>query len=547
MSDQDDVIVREAAEEDLEGILAVFEAIYGSDYPYRSFTDPTWLKRSVYGDDIVMLAALDADTKRVLGSASVVLDVGATTDLIGEFGRLVVHPDARKRGVGRRLMEARLAFVEQRLHVGVVENRCTHPYSQMISHRHGFVPVGFLPLKHRFAERENVALFARHFGNALRLRRNNPRIVPEAHSIAHLALHNCGIEPDCIIDEDATAYPRGGEFRVEELTARSMPAVLRIERGRVRRREVFGPMRLQYGFFKLSARSASYLIAHSKLEDTASTPVIGGIGFIHDEVERSVRVFELIAGNDEVIFVLWSALLERCRKSGVEYIDVDVSAHAPRMQRTLVELGFVPSAFVPAMVFHDVERLDVIKMSRVLLDDARFGHLELIPSAQVFADTVTKNITRQHVLPRLQEAIEDLELFNGLQAEQQARVAAQCQVVSFDEGSELFHMGEPADRMFVIIEGEATIHMPKDGSVVGEVGPGELVGERALLVGEEHSATAVAHQRMVAASLSKASMDKLTRRRPDIGMILYRNLALALGSKLQRMHAWVNPDEDLAV
>jgi hypothetical protein len=37
-----------------------------------------------------------------------------------------------------------------------------------------------------------------------------------------------------------------------------------------------------------------------------------------------------------------------------------VSAHAPRMQRTLIELGFLPVAYLPALVFHDVERLDVV-------------------------------------------------------------------------------------------------------------------------------------------------------------------------------------------
>ena len=35
---------------------------------------------------------------------------------------------------------------------------------------------------------ESVALFCRHLGRALELRRNNPRVVPEVHAIAHLAL-----------------------------------------------------------------------------------------------------------------------------------------------------------------------------------------------------------------------------------------------------------------------------------------------------------------------------------------------------------------------
>jgi len=30
---------------------------------------------------------------------------------------------------------------------------------------------------------------------------------------------------------------------------------------------------------------------------------------------------------------------------------LNVSTHAPRMQRTLLELGYLPAAFVPALVF----------------------------------------------------------------------------------------------------------------------------------------------------------------------------------------------------
>jgi hypothetical protein len=215
------------------------------------------------------------------------------------------------------------------------------------------------------------------------------------------------------------------------------------------------------------------------------------------------------------------------------------------MQRTLVELGFVPSAYIPAMVFDDVERLDVVRMSRLLVE-LDPGEVAIAPACQKFADVVLEAMSRQHVLPQLEEALDRLELFAGLNDEQQQRLAVECHVVSFDAGGELFREGDSADRMFVIIEGGADIYMQRD-EPVGRVGPGELVGERALLVGDPHSATAVARTPMVLASISLEAMKDLTRRRPDIGVVVYRNLAAALGTKLQRMHAWADPSDDLAV
>ena len=102
--------------------------------------------------------------------------------------------------------------------------------------------------------RESLALLACYFGDALGLRKNHPRVIPEVHPLSHLALEDCSLRPDAVVDEDAPAYPPGGSFEFQELTADGYATLLRIQRGRVRRREVFGPVRLHYGLFKLQAR-----------------------------------------------------------------------------------------------------------------------------------------------------------------------------------------------------------------------------------------------------------------------------------------------------
>jgi len=370
-------------------------------------------RRKAMLDDIAMLTAVEDDTGRVLGTASVVFDVGSHTDLIGELGRLAVDPEARGRGVGGALMRGRVERIEKRLHVAVVENRCVHPYSQRISMSHGFVPVGFLPMKHLFGHRESISLFVRYFGAALELRDNHPRIVPEAHALAHFSLSQVGIPYDAIVDEDSAPYPHDGGFVAEELSEEGLPALIRIERGRVRRREIFGPMRLQYGFFKLSARHATYLIAREPTGPDGSGPVVGAIGFIRDDNEKNLRIFELITRTDDAVRFLLEELLARAAEWGTEYVEVDVSALAPRMQRTLVELGFLPVAYIPAMVFFDVERLDVVRMARLLVPPA-LGPIELVREAQVVADIVSRSLIRQTVLPKVAEAVHRLPVFAGL-------------------------------------------------------------------------------------------------------------------------------------
>jgi GNAT superfamily N-acetyltransferase len=522
------IVAREATGADVPAIREVFLATYGTDYSDAKVYDPTLLTKLVYSDDTLLLVAEDTDTGQVVGTASVILDVGAYSDLAAEFGRLAVRPEARRRGVGSLLMVERLRRVGDRLQVGLAEARVAHPYSLKIAEAHRFAAVGFLPLKWPLGGRESLALLVRYFGNALELRTNHPRVIPEAFPLAHMALENCGLPPDAIVDEESPPYPPGETFDLEELTVDGYAALLRIERGRVRRREVFGPLRLHYGLFKLQARKSHYLIARE------GGRIAGAVGFTLDPAEKVVRVFELIALHDPVVRFLLGGLEQLCREEwNVAYVEVDVSAYAPRMQRTLVELGFLPVAYVPALVFQDVERLDVVKMARLLVPpDVDTG--ALTPHAGAVADVVLRQFRSRAVLPRIAHAVQELPLFSGLSAEQITRLAGVCTVSAFEPGTRIFREGEAGKEMYVVLRGEVTIQVAGSAAPVGTLRAGECLGEMSLLTARPHSATAVARTHLETAVLGHQDLAELVRQRPDIAVHLYRNLAAGLGEKLKR-------------
>lgn len=458
--------VREAREEDVGQIREIFLAVYGTDYPHRELYDELWLKRSVFTDDALILVAEDTDAGRVVGTASVLFDFGAHSDLVGEFGRLAVHPDYRRMQVGKLLMDKRLEAIKNRLHVGLVVARTVHPYAQRISLAQGFIATGFLPLKHFFRHRESVALLARYFRDALALRRNNPRIIPEAYSLANLVMSQSPFTPDFIVDEDSASYPSGGDYRLEQLHAEGYPALLRIERGRVRNREIFGPMRLDYGFFKLQARQTNYFLARFDGQ------IVGAVGYTMDPVEHTVRVFELIALADDVVQFLLAELERKCREEmGIEYIEIDVSAHAPRMQRTLLELNFLPVAYVPAMVFYQVERLDILKMVRLnKLQD--LGPLGLTEPVQAVADVVMRGFSTCVIAPRMARAIKEVPLFHGMNTEQATRLAGVCTVKNLRTGERLFTGHDPADRLYVVLQGQVAISGGSSAEIIGSIHTG---------------------------------------------------------------------------
>jgi hypothetical protein len=425
-------------------------------------------------------------------------------------------------------MSERLRRVGDRLQVGLVEGRAAHPYSQKIAEAHGFAAVGFLPLRWRLHEGESLVLLVRYFGNALELRNNRPRVIPEVYPLAHLALRNCSLSPDVIVDEGAHPYPPGAAYEVQDLTTEGYAALLRIERGRVRHREIFGPGRLHYGTFKLQTRHSRYLIAR---EDGR---VAGAVGFTLDPLDRAVRIFELISLHDEVIRPLLSDLDRLSREKWGSLIEVDVSASAPRMQRTLIELGFLPVAYVPAMVFHEVERLDVVRMVRLLSSpDVRTDGLT--PACREVADLVLRLFRTRSVLPRVAEAVGALPLFAGLSAEQVGRLAGVCGVSAFEPGEVIFREGEADKQMHVVLQGEVAITVAGSVAPVGVLRGGECLGETSLLTAGVHSATATAITRLETAVLGRQDLAELIRLRPDIGLHIYRNLAVGLGEKLRRL------------
>ena len=527
------IAVREATEDDVGGIRDLFFATYDDDYTYKDFYDEQALKRIIWGDDTLLLVAHDKDAGTgegaLVGTASVLLEVGAYSDLVGEFGRLVVHPEHRGRGIGKRLMQERLERVRDRLHLGITEARVVHPYTQRIALKQGFSVVGFLPLKWPLGGTlESQALLARYFGGSLELRKNHPHVVPEVYGLAHLAMQNLGLRTDVIVDEASAPYPPGESFEVQELTTEGHSSLLRIERGRVRRREIFGPMRLHYGFFKLTKEHSNYLIARE------GGRIAGALGYTVEAFDQLVRVFELIPVEEGSIRCLFQELEHRCREAGnVHYLEIDVRADAPRMQRTLIELGYLPVAYLPAMTFRRVERLDVVRMVR-LLCPVEPGPMELLPPTRRMADVVLRTFSRRQVLPRIAATLENVEMFAGLTEEQGRRLASTCGHVTFEAGVEIFREGEPRTALYLVLEGAVAIRVAGRDLPVGRVEAGECLGEGVLLEDCRHTASAVALGPVEAGVLPREELLELLRRRPDLGVVVYRNLARGLCEKLRR-------------
>lgn len=75
--------------------------------------------------------------------------------------------------------------------------------------------------------------------------------------------------------------------------------------------------------------------------------------------------------------------------------------------------------------------------------------------------------------------LKDVAFFEGFTDDELRRVAELADEIDAEVGAELTDQGRPGQEAFVILEGRAGVHI--NGEQKAEVGPGEIIGEMALI------------------------------------------------------------------
>lgn len=374
--------IRPVREEDIEAIINLFRVNYGDDYAIPEFYDPMWVKRGIYSDHIIWLVI--EEEGRVVASGACILNAGDYNDNIGEIGRVVVDPEAGGKGLGRSLLAALIDASDERVEFAFAEARTTHPKTQKICERLGMVPLGFLPMAYQMTWRESFLIHGQLFGNGKLLREpGKVTIIPAVEPLAKLSLRNLDLKDSVAVQSNVEPYPSDGKFDIKPLTGESMVRLLKIEHGRYVEPEIFSALQVDMGYAQLRSRRADYLVAQS------GDHILGAVGFHFEEHDKTVRLIELIGEDDVAQGTLLRLAVESAeQKYNAEVLTCDVNAESPRLQQSLLELGFLPAAYLPGMVFHRTHRPDVVKMMKLRVP-WNLGPLELTDSSREYFDIVT--------------------------------------------------------------------------------------------------------------------------------------------------------------
>ena len=130
-------------------------------------------------------------------------------------------------------------------------------------------------------------------------------------------------------------------------------------------------------------------------------------------------------------------------------------------------------------------------------------------------------MTRIH-LPhkvRIADVLRASDLFDQLSSEELDQLSRELREVGLGRGEVLYRQGQPADQMFVIVEGcVQSMSTGPDGRLrmVGQLSDGDTLGEIALFSGEDHQATACAVTNARVLVLEREAFERLVAGRPHI-------------------------------
>ncbi len=107
---------------------------------------------------------------------------------------------------------------------------------------------------------------------------------------------------------------------------------------------------------------------------------------------------------------------------------------------------------------------------------------------------------------------------------------------TYRDGEFVFLKGQPGAAMFIIKSGRVNvIDYGKDSreTVVATLNPGDFFGELALLDDSPRSASAMAVEPTDIYAISRTDLDHLLTTSPQIGLFVYRALAVIIGTRLK--------------
>ncbi|HEV2180865.1 MAG TPA: cyclic nucleotide-binding domain-containing protein [Gemmatimonadaceae bacterium] len=134
------------------------------------------------------------------------------------------------------------------------------------------------------------------------------------------------------------------------------------------------------------------------------------------------------------------------------------------------------------------------------------------------------------------DVLRNLQIFSGLTNDELERVSELCEEKAYASGEQIFHEGEPGNRLFVVIEGEVRISRQIPGAgeeALAVLKAGSMFGEMAVFDRSERSTDAISHGGTTVITISRAEFEMLLDFHRDIAYKVLWAVVRVLSGRLR--------------
>jgi len=146
----------------------------------------------------------------------------------------------------------------------------------------------------------------------------------------------------------------------------------------------------------------------------------------------------------------------------------------------------------------------------------------------------------QVVDPGVAKELHEMELTEGLTAEDIRFLIDHLDHLQIKQGEILVQSGQSSDGLYILLQGTASARLNLSESRTRRLatfGPGAVFGEMSVLERRTRSADIVSDSDATLYRLSSESLEQICREQPSVGTKLLWNLGRELSSRLRRAHA----------
>lgn len=521
------VVIRQATEQDATAWIELLSAAMGTDYADKQVYDPAWVEAELRADSgHTTLVAIEDD--RMVAALTMLHITLPNQNPIANVGRDLFLPESFASGAAEALLVELNKLCENRREIVVARVFASDNQRMLLYEERGFECVGFQPFKHSMRTREGILFYMRVLRSSEFLRQPLSESLPQVTELASAILPRLGLGAPHAMRDGVTGYPLQTDAQISEATFEEYQARKAELDSMNPPVEVSGGFNLGAGFLRVTVPPILTLLAlHGE-------NVVGGIAFVFDDRDRCVRVADAFATDDASLGPLMQHLTKVSQeKHNAIYVEVDVIVTAPRLLKSLEQLGFVPVAYLPGFFRQADGHLDVVKLVKLnlaySLENAAFT-----TNARLAADMVDRNFQDQKLGVAILKLLRNLQFFQGLGDGELRKISRLFAQKLFRPAECVFKKGDTGSEAYIIMRGQVDIVLEEGASPVATLGAGKVFGEQAFLDNAPRTAMATAKDPSILLVIQRDAFSQLVNREPHLGMVVMRNIALEMSARLRR-------------